>query len=179
LGPEATAAVIGALAGGGIAYLAAGANDFLRRRRERRIAAQLIFAELVIGAAEAKGALLAQMWPNIHGGPRRAAWDAYGRFVMPRRGVEGVGVFATAYSALDDIAWLASTDNIDPNEDYSLLLQHIDDGLNALARQAGLGQDELDRRLELGEKQTAKAQAEIRQLRRWLDTAKQDKPSEE
>ena len=63
----------------------------------------------------------------------------FGRYVMPKKGVEGVGELAVAYSALDDIAWLAAAGHIDPDEDYNALLGQIQNGMRVVTKHTGHG----------------------------------------
>ena len=75
---EATAAILGALAGGLIAIFGQALFVLVGSRNARRTAAALIFAELAGSLASAQTAIEFQTWTSSQPGAHRAAWDAYG-----------------------------------------------------------------------------------------------------
>ena len=111
LSPEASAAIVGAVAGGGIAlvaqWLTGGVGALVNRRR----AAQLIFAELLGNLANAIPATNPDYgWSSSKAEALRTAWDTYGiRLLLPGHHVHDIGAIASADNRVDDIAWLATT----------------------------------------------------------------------
>lgn len=138
------AGILGALAGGGIAiagqalFIAAGAV------RARRVAAQVIYAELIGNLANAVPAIGGSGWSSSKPEALRAAWETYGaRLLLPWHKAHDVGSIASAYNRVDDIAWLATENFIDPNQDYTAHILDIQVGLYVVGRAAGYSDIEL------------------------------------
>lgn len=151
MSPEATAAVVGAAVGGGLAFLAQLGVLAFQGRRERRAAAKIIYAELTVALAEV-GAVLAVggPWPSSAGAPRRTAWESFGVKLVGKPGVERLAHVASAYSRLDDFAWLAQSGNLSakPGE-YDAWLSDIQLGLYEVGRLTGMSNRQLRDRLVL------------------------------
>jgi hypothetical protein len=163
VGPEATSAIVGAVAGGGIAIVGQAVWSLRGERRTRRAAAQLVFAELTLGMAEARAAIATRgAWPNTLGGPRTSSWEQFGPHLMSGKGVEHVGRLAHAYSALEDLAWLAANRHIDEDENYAQLINAIADGLRIVGGIAGLSSAELERRFAESERQDRAFREQLR-----------------
>jgi hypothetical protein len=54
-----------------------------------------------------------------------------------------LGHVASAYNRIDDIAWLATKDFIDPHDDFSTELLDVQVGLYVVGKIAGYSEDEL------------------------------------
>jgi hypothetical protein len=141
---EATAAILGAVAGGGIALLAQAAVGSFGAWRARRVAAQVIYAELTSNLATVVPAIDGAGWSSTKPEALRAAWDTYGaRLLLPWHHAHDVGAIASAYNRVDDVAWLAVNDWISKEQDYSPHLRDIYVGLYLVGRAAGYSDREL------------------------------------
>lgn len=150
MGPEATAALVGAgvgVLGGGVLQVMVAA---LARRRTRREAASLIHWELASNYGSASAAATYGVWPTSAGAPRRAAWDAFAASILSgkgRRRRAAVSMIAMAYNALDNVEYGASAAGGPPtytgvDEDLHLILA----GAYQAGRLAGFSQRELQAR---------------------------------
>jgi hypothetical protein len=119
-----------------------------RRRRDRRAAAQLIFAELTQGAAAAGTALVQGNWSSRSDGPERHAWNTYGVRLFPTKSIDRVAVLAQAYRALEDVAWWVGQQGAVAEPDMrAFLLNEVDRGLLAVAELAGRDRADLEQSL--------------------------------
>jgi MFS family permease len=151
VGPEAVAALVGAGSGGGIAILTGLTSSVWRRRRDRRAAAQLIFAELVIGCAAASAAIITGEWSSRSGGPERSAWMSYGSALLPSRSIDKVANLAQAYRALEDIAWLIEKHGrLDDPRVRDDLLGEIETGIRSVAVIAGKKAGDVEQSIAAG-----------------------------
>ena len=92
---EATAAILGALAGGAIAIGGEAAVGVLSAFRGRRIAAQVIYAELLGNIANAIPAINGFGWSSTKPEALRAAWETYAaRLLLPWHKAHDVGAVA-------------------------------------------------------------------------------------
>lgn len=130
LSAEGTAAVLGALAGGGIAIFGQALFSAFGTLRARRVAAQMIYAELNGNLAAAKTAVAGHGWASSKPEAFRVAWDTYGgRLLLPWHKPHDVGAIALAYNRVDDVAWLASGDAIIEGDGYPNQVLDIETGL--------------------------------------------------
>jgi hypothetical protein len=136
---EATAAILGAVAGGGIAIVGQALFGIVGAFRARRVAAQIIYAELVGNYANASAAAEGFGWSSTKPAALRSAWDAYGaRLLLPFQKAHDIGTIASAYNRIDDVAWLATHDTLDPSDALTKkLIEDIQTGLYVAARRAG------------------------------------------
>jgi hypothetical protein len=118
---------------------------------------------LTINLSEATTAAKFGEWPSESGRPRRAAWETYGVKLMRGRGVERVAHIASAYSSLDDLAWLSANGHLSPKDDHSVSLGSIRVGLYEVGALSGLTDPELEARQVLD--------SEVRQERAKLQEA--------
>src|SRR5437899_2344629 len=92
---EATAAILGALAGGGIAVVGQALFISLGALRARRVAAQMIYAEILGNLASVIPALNGYGWSSSKPEALRAAWETYGaRLLLPWHKPHDVGAVA-------------------------------------------------------------------------------------
>jgi hypothetical protein len=93
---ETTAALLGALVGAGIAVIGQAVLGVFGTFRARRIAAQIIYAELIGNIANAIPAINGYGWSATKPEALRAAWDAYGaRLLLPWHRAHDVGAIAS------------------------------------------------------------------------------------
>lgn len=111
MGPEATAALVGAGVGAVVGAVIGFAGEWLRDvRRESadsRAAAKMIVAELVTNAST-----IDTGWGGgpLVGHVRQAAWDAYGSALVRKAEWTDLGTIAKAYSAAHDALWVFNSD---------------------------------------------------------------------
>jgi hypothetical protein len=96
-------------------------------------------------------------WPSPSGRPRRSAWETYGARIAGERSIERAAHIATAYSRLDDLAWLAQKGSLDAGDDWTSPLREIRLGLYEAGRLGGM----TDRQLEAN----GVLDADVRKLR--------------
>ncbi len=147
MSPEATAALVGAAVGGGVAFLGQLGILLFIAARERRAAAQIIYAELVTNLGSARTLMETGHWPNTSGKPSTAAWDAYGAKLLRGGGVGQVGSVALAYSSVDALVWLSIGNEEEfVQDDHSESIRDIQVGLYEVGRECGLTEVELEAR---------------------------------
>lgn len=170
-----TAALVGAVAGGAIAIAAGFVTTWSARRRERKAAAQLIFAELVMGYSAARSALVSGDWPSRSGGPSRSAWTAYGAALLPGKSTDEAAQLAQAYGALEDAAWLVVGREAVTDQQYrDWLLEKVVVGLRAVAPIAGRSAAEVEAAIAT----THGADAEHERALRFIDENHPEAPGE-
>lgn len=140
MGPEATAALVGAGLGAVVGFTLGFFGDWiretLRERRDAKAAARMIFAELQANGANLVTAHYTGRWPSPY---RRAAWDAHGAKLARRKGSD-VGRITFAY---DVAAYFHSLYEHDEGagvtaEQQKLMEQTLDHIWSALAELAQL-----------------------------------------
>jgi hypothetical protein len=170
LSGEGTAALLGAVAGGGIAIVGQAVFGSFGAFRARRVAAQVIFAELVSNLATVLPALDGSGWSATKPEALRAAWDTYGaRLLLPWHRAHDVGAVASAYNRVDDIAWLAVNNYITVGQNYGAHLGDIYTGMLVVGRASGYSDLELAARgvpVDQVSKALAENRANARRLRR-------------
>jgi hypothetical protein len=152
LSSEASAALLGALAGGLIAVVGQVVFGVFGTWRNRKAAAAIIYAELVSNLGNAGPALAGNGWPAAKPEAMRAAWDAYGaRLVLPWHKPHDVAAVAAAYNRVDDVGWLSSTGALPHGTahrpEYGEYLDDIYAGLYVLGHAAGYSDAELAARM--------------------------------
>jgi hypothetical protein len=144
---ETTAALLGALVGGGIALLTQAVAAVYGGWRRRRIAAQAIYTELVGNLSNAEVALHAGAWPGLKPGAERAAWETFGsQLLHPWHKPHRLAAVAIAYNRVDDLAWVAEKEAVAEAGDYSEVLLEIKTGLYVVGSAAGYSDAELAER---------------------------------
>jgi hypothetical protein len=166
---EATAALAGAALGGGIALVAEFGLHFLRRRLDRRAAAQVIYAELTTNYAAANVSLELGSWPTSSGAAELTAWQTHGVKLARGRGLTELADVASAYSRLDDFVFLGKAGALSHDDDYADQLAEIRLGLYVVGRMAGWTDAELRGRKILDDDVLA-VRAERERLRRAAKT---------
>ena len=151
MSPETKAAILGAVVGAAIALVSQATFAIVAMFRGRRVAASMIYAELITNYANASAALNGLGWPAIESSASRAAWDAYGgRLLLPWNRAHDVGAVAMAYNRIDDIAWYDSKHGIERDSedqaDFSKYELDIQEALYVTGRAAGYSDRDLANR---------------------------------
>jgi hypothetical protein len=112
--------------------------------RERKAAAQIIYAELLANLGAVRTLIKIGSWPETSEKPKTAAWDAFGIRLLRGAGVNQVGSIALAYSSLDGLVWLSGVHREEfQKADHSEALRDIHVGLYEVGRECGLMDAEL------------------------------------
>jgi hypothetical protein len=137
--PEATAAIVGGAVGAGLAFLAQLGIILFVSGRERRSAAQVIYAELISNLSAVHTFIKVGTWPTAFEKARTGAWEAYGVRFLTGSGVSQVGSIALAYSAVEGLVSLSSVNEEEfRKDDHSEELRDIKVGLYEVGRRSGL-----------------------------------------
>lgn len=147
LSPGATDALVGALAGGFIAIGAQAIFGSIGAFRGRRVAAQVIYAELLGNYANALVAIGGAGWSSTKPSALRAGWETYGaRLLLPWHKAHDLGSISSAYNRVDDIAWLATEGAVTPQQNYAQHVLDMQVGLYVVGRAGGYSDIELSAR---------------------------------
>jgi hypothetical protein len=140
MSPEAVAALVGAAGGWVLGF----GTDMVRTerelRRQRKVAAQLVYAELVINMATVIAFRDSGSWSS--NGMRRHAWDSHASALLHRAKENRVVRLARAYSALEDVQFLA--EHPEPTSPIAQLaylndsLEIVNGGLKVVSSLAGV-----------------------------------------
>jgi hypothetical protein len=139
------------------------ARGWLADRRERKVAARLIFGEIVVNFA-GMSALAAH--GELPGGIRQVAWDAFGAKLVRSLDAEDLMRVVQGYSSFADVAWAASDQEFDPVKDeydakfVKAQMQYAHRAFRIVGRLAGYAPDEIERRLKKAEAIQARVEKE-------------------
>ncbi|HEU0305019.1 MAG TPA: hypothetical protein VFR32_10620, partial [Gaiellaceae bacterium] len=96
-------ALAGTALGAVLGFLAAEASDHLRRGREAKAGAVLVFQELVSAYSAARGVMEGFVTRPEELYLRRTAWEAHGGAIARSLSLDEANRVARAYGALDDL----------------------------------------------------------------------------